>query len=323
MLPAVDTQLARCPCVSIILPTYNRLTFLPATIESVRQQTFKDWELLIADDGSGPELRAYLATLCDPPKIKVLWLAHSGNPSAVRNVALREAKGDYVAFIDSDDVWLPQKLELQMQSLRLNVRRDWSYTGFVLVDEAGNPLTGARAKSCPAIEGRVFDPLLTGQALLVQSSVVVRRSLLANVGGYDIDLLSCGDYDLWIRLAHENEIAFVNQSLVQIRRHRAHFADDVSALKYLALVIEKVQRSNLAPHLHAVLKQRRAAVSANLARRHAICRSPLAVFGTLLSDVQFFWRYGSWWFAALASIARVFTPIAILNMIRAYRRKSS
>ena len=87
--------------------------------------------------GRAPTRRAYLRTLDDPPRVKVIWLPHSGRPSVVSNAALREAQGEYVAFLDSDDVWLPQKLEIQIASLRRHPERKWSYTRFALVDRIG------------------------------------------------------------------------------------------------------------------------------------------------------------------------------------------
>src|SRR5215831_394736 len=86
--------------VSVVLPTFNRLQFLRAAVESVCAQTFTGWELLIADDGSGGETRGYLQSLAGDPRITVLYLAHSGRPSAARNAALRRARGEYVAFLD-------------------------------------------------------------------------------------------------------------------------------------------------------------------------------------------------------------------------------
>src|ERR1700722_1926163 len=124
------------PAVSIILPTFDRLAFLPAAIASAFAQTFTDWELIVADDGSSADTRTYLKTLNDPPQVKVLWLSHSGKPAVVRNAALREARGEFVAFLDSDDIWLPKKLETQIASLRRHAQRKWSYTRFVLVGEA-------------------------------------------------------------------------------------------------------------------------------------------------------------------------------------------
>src|SRR2546423_477819 len=102
-------QVSIRPVVSIILPTFNRLKFLRPAVDSVFAQTFTDWELIIADDGSDAETSTYLATVDNPPRTRVLWRSHTGIPAAVRNAALREAAGTYVAFLDSDDLWVPQK----------------------------------------------------------------------------------------------------------------------------------------------------------------------------------------------------------------------
>ena len=126
--------------ISIILPTFNRLEYLRLTLESVFAQTFEDWELIVADDGSDVATREYLGALAGAHRIKRVWLSHTGNPAAVRNAALREARGDYVAFLDSDDLWAPRKLESQMALLRQRRGRQWSYTAFTRVDRRGVPL---------------------------------------------------------------------------------------------------------------------------------------------------------------------------------------
>ena len=127
------------PAVSILMPTFNRLEFVPPAIESVFAQSFTDWELIIADDGSGTDTRAYLQSLTHP-RVRVLWMAHTGRPPVMLNAALRVARGEFVAFLDSDDVWLPRKLELQVASLRRQPARRWSCTAFALIDAAGRPL---------------------------------------------------------------------------------------------------------------------------------------------------------------------------------------
>src|SRR5262245_57463748 len=127
------------PLVSVIMPTFNRREFLQPAIESLLNQSFVHWELIIADDGSDTDTRSYLQSLHAPPRVNVVWLSHSGRPSVVRNAALREARGEYVAFLDSDDLWLPRKLEMQVTSLARHPQRKWSYTAFALVDGAGQP----------------------------------------------------------------------------------------------------------------------------------------------------------------------------------------
>jgi glycosyltransferase involved in cell wall biosynthesis len=313
-------QLTVRPVVSIIIPVFNRLKYLRASIDSVFKQSFLDWELLIADDGSDPETQDYLRTLDDRLRVRVLWLGHTGNPAAVRNTALREATGEYVAFLDSDDVWMPEKLQTQIESMRSHTMREWSYTGFTLVDDSGTPLTGARAKRCPAIDGRILDQLVREEALVVTPSVVVRRELIERVGGYDDHLLVCEDYELWVRLASCSEVDFIDEPLVLVRRHREHSFDDITCLENLRHAVEIVQHSGAASHLDAVLNERRAKISANLARGHALCKSRLRVLTTLLFSVRYSWRYREWWRGALAATVLAFAPAAALSVVRKYRR---
>jgi glycosyltransferase involved in cell wall biosynthesis len=123
-----------------VLPTFNRLEFLQQAIESVYAQTLADWELVIADDGSDLETKQYLQRLAYDPRVTVAWLAHTGKPSMVRNAALLRATGEYVAFLDSDDLWAARKLERQIATLRARIKCRWSYTAFLQVDGTGNPL---------------------------------------------------------------------------------------------------------------------------------------------------------------------------------------
>ena len=255
------------PRVSIVLPTWNRLQYLDATIASVLAQSFEDWELLIADDGSGPELRAALQELSADTRIRVLWLAHSGNPPAVRNAALACASGAYVAFIDSDDVWMADKLERQLAALRAAPGRRWSYTGFTLIDGSGavleHPLAQVRARDAGA---GTLAALLAGEALVTQSSVLVERSFLEEARGYDTAFPICGDYELWLRLARGSAAAIVADTLVQVRRHRDHYSDDVAACRDFLGVLTKTSRMGVPRPLRGVLRRRRARAAATLAR---------------------------------------------------------
>ena len=104
------------PLVSIILPTYNREVLLRRALESVLAQTYDLWELLVVDDGSTDGTRAYLQTLTDT-RVRAILREHCGNAGAVRNAGCRTARGSYLAFLDSDDQWLPEKLALQIADL--------------------------------------------------------------------------------------------------------------------------------------------------------------------------------------------------------------
>lgn len=307
------------PAVSVILPTFNRPAYLREAIASVRKQSFDDWELVIADDGSGAEVREYLHTLHDPPRIRVLTLEHTGNPPAVRNRALREARGEYVAFLDSDDIWLPDKLQRQLAALRARTDRAWSYTGFTLIDSRGAPLAGAEARTCPAIEGAFLEPLLRGEPLIMQSSVVVRRELLERLGGYDEALRVCGDYELWIRLAQHSEVGLIETPLLLVRRNAERYFDDVTALAELDRMLAKLQRSAGVAHLAALLRARRARVATQLALSQAQGNRRLGALGTLLSSAPRAWRFRSWWIGAARGAAHALLPTLLLGMMRRRR----
>ncbi|MGC1520209.1 MAG: glycosyltransferase [Steroidobacteraceae bacterium] len=307
------------PAVSIVMPVFDRLKYLGETVDSIFDQSFLDWELLIADDGSGAETQAYLRTIEDGSRVKVIRLSHSGNPAAVRNAALNRACGEYVAFIDSDDVWMKDKLHTQIASLRAQIGLEWGYTAFTLMDDAGNLLRGPRAGRCPTAHARILDRLVREEALVVTPSVVVRRDLIARVGGYNENLLVCEDYDLWLRLASCGEADFIERPLVRVRRHAEHSFDDVSCLENLRRVVESAQRSAAAAHLAPVLGKRRADISVTLARRHAANRHGLRVLVTLWSSASYSWRYGRWWTGGLAAIIRALAPEGALRALRRYR----
>src|SRR5579862_8362060 len=158
--------------VSVILPTFNRLRYLRPTVESLYAQTFPDWELIVADDGSESETREYLQCLAKRPRVTVVWLAHSGRPSMVRNAALRRAAGEYVAFLDSDDLWAPRKLERQIETLHARADCRWTYTGFLRVDQCGNPLPEEKTRHWMPYEGDIFDHVVTCRASIRTPSVL-------------------------------------------------------------------------------------------------------------------------------------------------------
>lgn len=303
--------------VSIILPTFNRLEFLRPAIDSVVAQTFEDWELVIADDGSSADTRTYLRTLCDPPRVKVIWLRHTARPSVVRNAALCEAQGEYVAFMDSDDVWLPKKLEIQIASLRGHPARKWSYTGVALVDGSGNPIAPARCWPAPA--GWILEKLLTGETVIALPSVVVSRQLLEQLGAFDEELVMCEDDELWFRLAAHSEIDGVDEPLTLIRRHGQHSGSDIMAWQDRRRVFEKALRASRGGHLDSILRKLRAEMSAGLAKSQAASGMRIDALGTLFSSAPHAWRYPRCWLGALGATARAFAPQSVRTLLRRYR----
>jgi glycosyltransferase involved in cell wall biosynthesis len=305
------------PAVSIILPTFDRLEFLRPAIESAFAQTFDDWELIIADDGSSADTRNYLQTLDDPPRVKVISLPHTGRPSVVRNAALREARGEYVAFLDSDDLWLPKKLETQIASLRRHAARQWSYTRFALVDGSGEPT--ASAHDCPAPAGWILEKLLRAETVIALPSVVVSRQLLEQLGAFDEELVMCEDDELWFRLAAHGEIDGVDEPLTLIRRHSRHSGSDIMAWQDRRRVFEKALRSSRGGHLDSILRRLRADMCVGLARSQAVSGKRVDALVTLLSSAPHAWRFPQYWLGALSATARAFAPQSLRLLVRRYR----
>jgi glycosyltransferase involved in cell wall biosynthesis len=309
------------PAVSIIVPTFNRLEFLPAAIESAFAQSFTDWELIVADDGSDGDTSTYLRGLDDPPRVRVLWLAHSGRPSVARNAALRAARGEYVAFLDSDDLWLPQKLATQVERLKRRPECRWSYTRFAQVDAAGRPRLAADPRSSPAPCGWILEKLLKEETVIALPSVVVSRELLQQVGEFDEELAMCEDDDLWLRLAAASEIDGVDATLTLIRRHGQHSGSDVTAWQDRRRVFAKALRAGAGIEHNGLLRRLRAEMSAGLAKSQAASGERLRVLGTLCASVPYSWRYRAWWRGALIATARAFAPARAQHFVRRYRRR--
>ncbi len=201
--------------VTAIIVTYNRSRFLSDAIESVLAQTYfnknlADWELLIIDDGStddtGLLVSRYLQVV---PDIRYYCEPHRG-VSAARNRGLAEARGDFIAFLDSDDLWLPSKIEVQMSYLRA-----FSSAPFCLTEEIwirqGKRVNQARKHQKPS--GYILERALS-LCLLSLSSALFRRQLLDEVGWFDETLPVCEDYDLGLRIALRYPYYYLSSPLI-------------------------------------------------------------------------------------------------------------
>jgi len=302
------------------MPTFNRLEFLTPAIESVFAQTFADWELIVADDGSSADTRAYLQSL-DDPRIKVIWLAHTGRPSVVSNAAVREARGEYVAFLDSDDMWLPGKLQAQLESLRKHPERGWSYTKFAVVDRSGHPVVPARNKDWPTPTGWVLEKLLKEVTVIAQPSVLVSRRLLERLGGFDEELVMCYDDELWFRLAAHSEIDGIDAPLTLIRRHAHHSGSDIIAWRDRRRVFEKALRASGGGPLYPILPKLRAQMSAGLAKSQAASGRRVSALETLITSLPHSWRYPICWLRAVVATAGTFAPDVLRTWGRRHRHR--
>ena len=296
------------PVVSVIIPTFDRLAYLPVAIQSVYSQSFTDWEVVIADDGSTGETRDYLRTLNAPPRVRVLYLdRNSGIPAVPRNAALRIAIGDFVAFLDSDDIWLPAKLERQVASLRRHPDRRWSYTDFSVIDATGAVLRSS-GQTRAVLTGGIIEPLLNDETVIATSCVIVERQLISRLGMFDETFSICEDDDMWFRLAVANEVDSIDEPLTLKRRHSQNYGDDVSGWRNRRRVFEKMIGANTDLRLGRTLRRRRAEMSAGLARSQASAGRRLGALWTVVTSAPYSCKHAGWWHGAMRAVARAILP---------------
>ena len=185
------------PLVSVVIPTHNRAHVVARAIRSALAQTVSDLEVLVVDDGSTDNTSEVVKAFGDA-RLRFLALTRNAGVSCARNRGIQAARGGLVAFLDSDDEWLPGKLERQLARLGDDPRASVVYCGWSRADEP----TGHDRPSPGAVyyEGDVLQPLVDGWTPGT-SSFVVRRSTLLAIGGFDEELRAWTDYDLWLRLA--------------------------------------------------------------------------------------------------------------------------
>jgi len=198
------------PTVSVVIPTYNRADILGRAIRSVLGQTFEDFEVLIVDDASADHTDEVVRGFSDA-RIRFLRQSENAGVGAARNRGMREAAGQYVALLDSDDAWLPQKLERQVDRLASAPDRvALVYTGIVRVQEDGTEVA-----TRPIDRGNVWARMLRRNVIDGTSTVLFRRSVIDRIGFFDEGMPAIEDYDYWVRLTREYEVDVVPEPLVR------------------------------------------------------------------------------------------------------------
>lgn len=196
------------PRVSVIIPTYNRAALVKEAVASVLAQTYRDFELLVVDDGSTDGTPEALAAFGE--EIRVLPRPGRGGVSAARNAGMAAAQGEWLAFLDSDDLWLPEKLARQMAFMEAHPQLLLSQTEEIWVRRRVrvNPPRTHRKEG-----GRIFLRSLE-RCLVSPSAVVLHRRLFDDHGGFDEDLPAAEDYDLWLRLGWRYEVGLLPEPLI-------------------------------------------------------------------------------------------------------------
>jgi glycosyltransferase involved in cell wall biosynthesis len=225
--------------VSVIIPTYNRARIIKEAVDSVLAQDYKDFELIVVDDGSSDNTAEVLTGYGDD--VRVIFQENKG-VSAARNRGIAEACGELVAFLDSDDLWLPQKLSAQVEffnqrtdALICQTEEIWVRNGIRV-----NPRQRHKKPS-----GMIFKPSL-GLCLVSPSAVMIRRDLLDRTGGFDETLPACEDYDLWLRISCRFPVYLIETPLIVKRGgHDDQLSQRAGLDKFRIKAIEKIIKSGM------------------------------------------------------------------------------
>ena len=207
--------------VSVVIPTYKRPLFLERAISSVLQQTYTNWEIIVVDDNeAGSDYRRETEHLMAQysSDARINYVQHSLNRGggAARNTGIEASQGEYVAFLDDDDTWLPQKLEKQLSLYETSPTCLVVYTGYQNVYFDGRPTT----INLPVLRGNILKDLLKQNKVSTTSTLLCRRATLVEVGMFDAHFPASQDYDLYLRLAQTCRFDYVNEPLVIFHRHQ-------------------------------------------------------------------------------------------------------
>ena len=224
------------PQVSIVIPAYNAMAYLPETLQSVLGQTFQDFEVLIIDDGSADGIESWFAGVGDE-RVQLISQPHLGSSEA-RNRGIGRSQGGYIAFLDADDLWEPMKLEQQVRCLEAHPEVGLVYTWTAFINEQGVP-TGRVFTS--EAEGDVWQTLILHNIVECGSVPLVRRQCFETVGMFDLNLRShVEDWDMWLRIAARYPFKVIKEPLTYYRQRSTSASKDWQAMERgFQLVIEK------------------------------------------------------------------------------------
>ncbi|QPJ66255.1 MAG: glycosyltransferase family 2 protein [Candidatus Nitrohelix vancouverensis] len=202
-----ESQNKQAPEVSIIVPTYNRKNFLKDCLSSIINQTFRNYEVFVVDDGSSDGTETLTS---DFPQVRFIFLQENGGVSRARNIGVQAARGAYICFLDSDDLWLENKLEVQMEWMRKHPEAMAVHTDEIWIRRGRrvNPMS-KHAKH----GGDIFERCLPF-CIVSPSSILLKKELFDRVGGFDESLPACEDYDLWLRIAAQFRIELIDEKLM-------------------------------------------------------------------------------------------------------------
>jgi len=193
--------------ISVVIPTFNRLIYLERAIKSVLNQTISVNEIIIVDDGSDDGTSEFIHS--NYPNLKYIFQSNSG-VSAARNTGIKAASSNWIAFLDSDDAWVTNKIQKQITELELNPEMNFCHSNEIWIR---NGKEIKQKNTHKKFGGFIFDKCLD-KCRISPSTVICRKSLLIKLNGFDEDLAICEDYDLWLRITSDNPVIYIEKPLI-------------------------------------------------------------------------------------------------------------
>ena len=240
------------PKVSICIPTYNRKNYLRETLESVFAQTYKNYEVVVVDDGSTDGTEQMIKQSNYP--IRYFWQKNQGEPSA-RNKLLKLAEAEYITFIDSDDLLFPDAVEELVNLVEYNGSNVVAYSSYVGIDERGKEV---KRKPHKLPSGNIAADLF--EYIHVHScGTMCRKKLLDEAGGFDVSLPVCSPYALWLELSLKYEFISAGRPTFKRRRHSGNLSAYSFANRKIELnVLEHAYQNDFSKNVKEVITPRRA-----------------------------------------------------------------
>lgn len=205
--------------VSVIMPVYNGENFLKEAIESVIAQTYTDWELIIINDGSTDKTEEIIQDFLTDKRLKYLFQENQGVAKA-RNNGVKKCQGEYLAFLDADDIWLSEKLEFQMKVVKRSIEPIFVCTNFFYINNNGEIKGELFSKNIKSYQGFVQKMLLT-RNIISTSSVLMPKDIFLKLNGFNekIKIKVGEDYEFWLRVSGLIKLVCLEKSLIKYRVH--------------------------------------------------------------------------------------------------------
>lgn len=237
------------PVVSVIIPTYKHRDFVLQTLDSVFAQTFTDYEVIVINDGSPDDTAEVLRPLAESGRIRYIEQENTGQSKA-RNRGISEAQGEFIALLDDDDLWPPDKLEWQVAALRAQPEVGLIGGRATLITAAGDRLY--QTELTPEI---VFEDSFAGCPFISPGQTLIRAAVLRDVGGFNPDIWGADDWDLWLRIAKSSRSIMEDREALLYRKHDGNASNDACRMLENCLRVVDLHLPDVAPQQQAAVKR--------------------------------------------------------------------